>query len=495
MVTLLEKPLREKPLRGVARRQAEEVARLHDDHETELVPLFRGVLAVAREKDFVAALMNDLRSPDWRDRLNKRRTTQTQNVAQLQQPIHREFAVALYEARCKIPGLPRVDPRKLVAQGMVVRKVFGNTLRGWVQSKTAQRGWMPVQPQDDPQGLKAQRSGNAAIDTLLALQNHTPLLKEEVTPLFVAPPDVCAALKKTVLFGVVPVTSSEQAESAPVDYMDLAKGDGGDLEKHLSEFLRPDRSPSPPAAGRLVDKDWDQTMFTTAIRQLVQEAGLEDETPEAAALRDVLANLGILSFVRDASPMLVFGRKNETDLRMPANWPRATPALRSAFYVALGARFKTIVSHVGKFDDRDATYQLHAFMRLTCGNCPPKLIWCKDTPTYSIVPWWAGSGPPTRIALPDFDLKNLPKLKPNVAFEVPQRLAKFLNQDFSNVLKEKPGDGGETGIAWICSFSIPIITICAFILLSIILALLNLLFFWLPLVKICLPFPKVKQSP
>jgi hypothetical protein len=487
--------LREKTLRGLARRQAEEAARLHDDHETELVPLFTGVLAVAREKDFVAALMNDLRSHDWRDRLMKRHAVQTQRVAQLQQPIHREFAVALYEARCRVPGLPRVDPRKLVAQGMVVRKVFGNTLRGWIQSKTAQRGWLPVHAQDDPQGSNALRSGNPAIDRLLALQNQTPLFREEVTPLFVAPPDVCAFLRKTVLFGVVPVTSSEQAESAPVDYQELAKGDGGDLEKHLSEYLRPGQSPPPPAAGTLVDKDWGHQAFTTAIRQLVQEAGLEDETPEAAALRDVLENMGILQFIRDASPMLVFGKPNTAGLRMPPNWPRATPALRSAFYVALGARFKTIVSHVGKFDDRDATYRLHAFMRLTCGNCPPRLIWCDTTPSYSILPWWEGSGAPTRIALPDFDLKNLPKLKPNVAFEVPQRLAKFLNQDFSNVLNQKPGEGGETKIAWICSFSIPIITICAFILLSIILALLNILFFWLPLVKICLPFPKVKQSP
>ncbi len=487
--------LREKPLRGVARRQAEEAKRQHDDHETELVPLFSGIIAVAREKDFIAALMSDLRAADWQDRLNKRRARQTQNVAQLQQPIHREFAVALYEARCKVPGLPRVDPRKMVAQGMVVRKVNGTALRGWKLSKSAQRGWLPVDAYDDPHGSSPPRSGNAAIDSLLALQTPTSILKEEVTPLFLAPPDVCEALKKTVLFGVIPVTSSEQTDAEPVDYLELANGDGGELDNHLSGYLRPDQSPPAPAAGTLVEQATGNMAFTTAIRQLVQEAGLEEDTPEAGALREVLADMGILQFIRDATPILVFGKSNETDLRMPSSWPRATPALRSAFYTAMGARFKNIVSHVGKFDERAATYQLQAFMRLTCGNCPPKLIWCESTPNYSILPWWEGTGAPTRIALPDFDLKSLPKLKPNVAFEVPRQLAQFLNQDFSKFPDQKPGDGTDTKIAWICAFSIPIITICAFILLSIIIALLNILFFWLPLVKICLPFPKVKQSP
>lgn len=39
----------------------------------------------------------------------------------------------------------------------------------------------------------------------------------------------------------------------------------------------------------------------------------------------------------------------------------------------------------------------------------------------------------------------------------------------------------------ICSFSIPIITICALILLMIVVAILNIVFFWIPLLRICLP--------
>ena len=54
---------------------------------------------------------------------------------------------------------------------------------------------------------------------------------------------------------------------------------------------------------------------------------------------------------------------------------------------------------------------------------------------------------------------------------------------------KKPPDGGIT-IGWICSFSLPAITICAFIVLSIFLGLLNLIFSWLAFIKICIPYPK-----
>ena len=42
-------------------------------------------------------------------------------------------------------------------------------------------------------------------------------------------------------------------------------------------------------------------------------------------------------------------------------------------------------------------------------------------------------------------------------------------------------------LGMICSLSIPIITICALILLMIIVSLLNIIFFWIPFLKICLP--------
>jgi hypothetical protein len=55
--------------------------------------------------------------------------------------------------------------------------------------------------------------------------------------------------------------------------------------------------------------------------------------------------------------------------------------------------------------------------------------------------------------------------------------------------KEASDSGLSFDIGFICSFSLPIITLCAFILLMIIVILLNFVFWWIPLLKICLPIP------
>jgi hypothetical protein len=51
-------------------------------------------------------------------------------------------------------------------------------------------------------------------------------------------------------------------------------------------------------------------------------------------------------------------------------------------------------------------------------------------------------------------------------------------------------DGRELDFGLVCSFSIPIVTLCALIVLLIFVILLNFIFFWLPLLRICLPVPK-----
>lgn len=72
--------------------------------------------------------------------------------------------------------------------------------------------------------------------------------------------------------------------------------------------------------------------------------------------------------------------------------------------------------------------------------------------------------------------------------------------DFINGLRLKKGasedvigKGPKLGVQWICSFSLPVITLVAMILLMIMVSLLNIVFFWLPWVRICLPFPKIDK--
>ena len=68
--------------------------------------------------------------------------------------------------------------------------------------------------------------------------------------------------------------------------------------------------------------------------------------------------------------------------------------------------------------------------------------------------------------------------------------SKVLKGKEKDVLDDNASVGpGGIDIGWICSFSLPIITLCAFILLMIIVILLNIVFWWIPLLKICFPIP------
>ena len=53
-------------------------------------------------------------------------------------------------------------------------------------------------------------------------------------------------------------------------------------------------------------------------------------------------------------------------------------------------------------------------------------------------------------------------------------------------------DNGGNAIGMICSLSIPIITLCAFILLIIMISLLDIIFRWLPWFITCFPVPGLK---
>jgi hypothetical protein len=58
-------------------------------------------------------------------------------------------------------------------------------------------------------------------------------------------------------------------------------------------------------------------------------------------------------------------------------------------------------------------------------------------------------------------------------------------------MEGKSGDA-PVELGWICSFSIPVITFCAFLVLNIFLSLFDLIFRWMMFIKICVPYPKAR---
>jgi hypothetical protein len=98
---------------------------------------------------------------------------------------------------------------------------------------------------------------------------------------------------------------------------------------------------------------------------------------------------------------------------------------------------------------------------------------------------------PSQVTLPlDTTPAGLRKHDKSVAFMVSDELAKQMARiKGMKELTEGDIDGPGIGLGFICSLSIPIITLCAFIVLMIFISLLNIIFWWLPFFKICFPIP------
>jgi hypothetical protein len=186
---------------------------------------------------------------------------------------------------------------------------------------------------------------------------------------------------------------------------------------------------------------------------------------------------------------------------MPREWPPVTDSQAQALYAAaktiLDARTALVQPSEKRFIDQTSQYCVRAFVRVRSehADCPPQTWWSDCSDPFVIAPWYDSSGvPPVQIVLPDATNMDLLKsLKPNVAFQVPKNLFNMLqNTKLKDLAQGTPPSSGGMTIDWICGFNIPIITLCAFIVLNIFLQLLDIVFFWMFIVKICIPIPRKK---
>jgi hypothetical protein len=506
-----------------------------------------------RDEDFIAALLAEMagETPEA-IATDQRPGSATDGKLRLFQPIHRVFNLALLEAHCTNFGTPRLDGRQIASAGLVVRRVRttpagAKDYDAWCATKSKVTGWLTLPDSASPDHLRdpdpARRpqpriTGDFVFDR--AQFGSTDFTAEETTSLFVAPPAIAQATTRTLLYGTIPVTSSSRAGGRPKG---PALSDTTWIS-HLSYFLKTQGSPTSlwptatsadKAATLAVNdlKDFPITLpedaatggrarFILLVSQLTQEFSLLRPVNAATTQRliDTLNTLtltlvngtsvGAGKYISDAANFY-FGLRSDADAQpTPLSRPQTWPVISAATAQNLQNILREISGELelslfagdkagGRFDDFSAVYVVRAFIRVKqSGDCPPKIVWSPYSDEFRIVPWYeTGPVAPALITLPDpFAPGFLKNVKPNVAFSVPASLANFLNQDPLALMK---GDGkkksGGLTLDWICGFSIPIITICAFILLSIILGILNLIFFWLPFVKICIPFPRPASPP
>ena len=424
-------------------------------------------------------------------------------------------------------------------------------LRGW--QSLARLGGASCDP-DAALRLQRRATGVAGIDRQLAASaaaSADEAMEEQVIPLYGAPPDVNAAAGKTLFYGLVPTVSGDLSEAAPSLGDEADKSFGPDttaFAQHLVEALRGDGQ-SLPFAGQAVRAGWfdasempadsppddistaqwnalknptssearEMQRFLLLLRQLSGEFNAFDGGKEVAALQALLRAVRLplalqagekvartvvaFDFLRDATDLLLAKERLPRTVEMPTVFPALDAAtrqrLKTALHAAMSARFAAMKGRAGRFDEPGARYVLRAFVRLKsdCGQAP-RTVWSEDSEPFGIAAWYEGAGaPPVQIPLPDASDRNLLKqLKPNVAFIVPPSMQNLLSGKTKDLMEGK-GSVGTAGLSWICGFNIPIITICAFIVLNIFLTLFNLIFGWLFFIKICVPFPKIGSKP
>jgi len=493
------------------------------------------------DDDFLPATLEDLRGPAGLARLRelRARAVDGRGTLKLFQPIQRQFHLAVVEAWCDMPGEPRVDPARIEAAGLVLRRLgTGGQAEGWMKSNGRIRGWVPMSRVGgaDADPLPARRgerglTGVADIDRqLVAFSRERPdtALEEQAIPLYLAPPDVCAEAGQTLYYGLIPTVSGELSETdasfGAADGVDF--GPSSSLFRlHLVQALRGEAMVLPKPGENLSGawlKESEQATASTALSRFVlmlrQLAGEFDAfgpagSPGAAVLQALqplrltmvrrngewpLRTVRADEFLTRAHTLILAQGSVSGAVEMPESWPAMsadqTQRLLGAMHAAMRSRFAAMKGKTGRFDEPGARYQLRAFVRLKAeGPCPARLVWSAPSDPFVIAAWYEGAGaPPVQIALPDpGDRQLLAALKPNVAFVVPPSLQSLLNGSAKDLIDgNKPGPMNPA-LTWICGFNIPIITICAFLVLNIFLSLFNLFFGWLFAMKICLPFPKI----
>jgi len=166
-------------------------------------------------------------------------------------------------------------------------------------------------------------------------------------------------------------------------------------------------------------------------------------------------------------------------------------------------------------DPRTAWFVVRCvYARPGCGPLFPPLL-STATQKFQMAPFFDPDAParPVRIPMPlDISPAGLRKYQKNTGFVISDMLCGKIkgirkltfadlvlsvlpwpfHKDLPDPGKSGPCGEGANSFGMICSLSIPIVTLCALILMMIMVALFDLFFRWIPYLFVCLPIPGLK---
>lgn len=471
------------------------------------------------------------------------------NSLKLRRPVHRTFHIVAWQASCKVPtapsGQPPLSPEKIDSAGFVLRTGDPGAPQGFHLVRGKPRGWSAVEPGVDPDAARQVK----ALGVLFA-QPATPssaYTGEETFPLHpLAVQD--GTTMHTLLFGYLPIGGGDYVPPASAT---PPAPDTADVPEDLPwPFGLADRSNGPPAVysydqqivgGQIMSQLGAVLRVLLGRYQFVEPAAWSD--PANAAIVGILDALNFHTnpiptlsgqALRDwaaahHAPGLTLG----SVLRNPIAAQDLLKALMKAAPQDRGPLPATaeVPANVGLLVIEGVAAQIRAAMRLrlaqaiatsTAAMPVPKLT-SGPSGRYFLVPFvrtvkpdgcprisWGAPSEPFAVAAafdPDaarpslIEMPGLADAKKGLArgatFDMPPDLANLANSLSNNAAVQAMWGGngsapGGGGIRFVCSFSLPVISICAMVMLSIVINLLNIFLGWMAWVKICLPVPSKK---
>ncbi len=538
---------RPRPVRGAGRRVDHPVA-LHAPHYAE--PSDGTCLHRFLDEEFLPRFLQQaragslLRAADqsWR---HEDRFGGHDDHPSLRLPLHRSFYVACCEVSCAMPGAPALDPARIIDAGLVVRRGAGGEVRRWMLRDGLPQGWRGGEvPEHDPDDYRRLRAKD-----LIPERSPPPAYSgEEVHPMHpvvVQAPDAGGRPRsRTLLYGYLPLGGSHrQSDAAPAEVDTDAPA-----PDYRAELLWPFGTASSHAwrqgDGLAVSAGVTAAPFRELLDVLVNRYRVQDATETAnAPLRVLLARIDF----RSPAPAVAFGEPGDPDLpagsreeslldylerreeplmqwllavqngeqpgsyRLPAHGGSLAPAAESALarrtdalyitedqaaslrdLLALRAEGLAEASAAGlplpRFSQAaDDIYFARPFIRYLAADGCERVQWGPSTAPFRVAgPMDPQAARPSLVQLPD--LGALRRGGPGgLTVLTPKALADKIRKLKLDMDVKEGGPGNRAGLCWSVSFSLPVITLCALILLMIVINLLNIIFFWLPYAILALP--------
>lgn len=461
----------------------------------------------------------------------------------LRQPIHRTYYLISCEVACDRLGYPAFDPNRIRSAGYVIRRAApGQPSQSWrVENGRATGEWVPTVEGVDPDEARRVR----AVWRTKESARETAYTGEQVHPLHVRAVTDPGGRSRTILFGFLAISGSTATRRRPG-----RRGSGLNLDAiadaALKELPRPFGTSDIDALASdalLVREGKPSRAFLALLRVLVEryrvavesdpdnlalEKELESwrfELPEAGRRllegRPRASEVTVKAWLEEAAKIIIRDPvANPDDRYSPllaylseelAGAPyvnRALPSASGTFGLDLRCsperaqrlgrllkeRAVALVDEIAQDvpvprfgHGNDDVYVAVPFVRYGSDECE-HIAWGPASEPFRIAsPYSSEAARPTLVPLPS--LKDL-RGRPKSGFLAPDDLARKLlgMRRVGNGLEFADGNGLTFNLCWMFAFSLPSITICAFILLFVMLFLLNIIFFWMPWVFLRIPF-------